>query len=148
MVDISRKPVSVRTAVAESVVPISPRLRRALASRRRGVGAGKGDPVSVAVLAGILAAKKTSDLIPLCHPIRLDHVSVDPIQSRDSIRFVVTCVTSDRTGIEMEAMTGAAVAALAFYDMVKSVERGVTIRRVRLLKKTGGASGTYLAARA
>lgn len=145
MVDVSAKPPTVRTATAESRVRLTPKSARALKSslRKKGVLA-KGDPFSVAVLAGIQAAKKTSDLIPLCHPIRIESVRVDPGLSGGRAVFRVTCATTDRTGIEMEAMVGASVAALAFYDMLKSVDRGLVIETVRLLKKTGGKSGSFV----
>ena len=148
MVDVSSKPVTIRTAVAESRVRLTPRTLQAIrAAARKKSRLAKGDPFAVAIVAGIQAAKKTHDLIPLCHPIRIESVRVEPGLSGRHATFRVTCITSDRTGIEMEAMVGASVAALAFYDMVKSVDRGVTIERVRLLKKTGGKSGTFLAGR-
>lgn len=141
MVDVSTKCPTVRTAVAESTVRLTPRSLRALAAARK----KKGDPMAVAIVAGIMGAKKTSELIPLCHPIRIDSVRVVPKLGRGRATFRVTCVTTDKTGIEMEAMVGAAAAALAFYDMTKSADRGITIERVRLLKKSGGKSGHFAA---
>lgn len=144
MVDVSRKSETVRTASAEASVRLTPKSLRALRSALKNKGRlAKGDPFSVAVIAGIQAAKRTSQLIPLCHPIRIESVRVEPRLSGSRARFCVTCVTTDRTGIEMEAMVGASVAALAFYDMLKSSDRGIVIERVRLLKKTGGKSGTF-----
>lgn len=145
MVDVSGKTETVRTAVAESQVRLTPKALRALKSTRSASpGRRKGDPVAVAVIAGIQAAKKTSDLIPLCHPIRIESVRVEPSVSGRAARFRVTCVTRDRTGIEMEAMVGAAVAALTLYDMLKSVDRGIVIEKVRLLEKSGGKSGLFV----
>ncbi len=148
MVDVSAKPESRRSAAAESSVRLTAKTMRALRGflRRRG-GLRKGDPVSVAVLAGIQAAKRTSEIIPLCHPIRIDSIQVEPSVSGRRVVFCATCVTTGRTGVEMEALTAAACAALALYDMLKSVDRGNVIERVRLLSKSGGRSGTYTAAR-
>lgn len=141
MVDVSAKSPTVRRAVAESVVRLTPRAWRAVGAARK----KKGDPLAVAIVAGILGAKKTSELIPLCHPIRVDSVQVEPKLSRGRAVFRVTCSTTDKTGIEMEAMVGAAVAALAFYDMTKSADHGIVIERVRLLEKSGGKSGRFVA---
>ena len=146
MVDVAAKPQTLRTAVAESAVRLTPKSLKALrASLKSRGGLAKGNPFSVAVLAGIQAAKKTSDLIPLCHPIRVESVQVEPKLAGRRALFLVTCVTTDRTGIEMEAMVGAAVAALAFYDMLKSADHGIYLERVRLLRKTGGQSGVFVA---
>ena len=142
MVDVSDKPETVRTAVAEARIRLTPRVVRAL---RRPGRSGKGDPLAVSIVAGIQAAKKTHDLIPLCHPIRIESIHIDPVRSGRTLSFRVTCRTRDRTGIEMEALTGAALAALAFYDMVKSVDRGLVIDRIRLLRKSGGKSGPFAA---
>ena len=141
MVDVSGKPVTLRTAVAESSVHLTPKALRALAA----AGKKKGDPLSIAMVAGIMGAKKTSEIIPLCHPIRIDSVKVVPQLIGRRAKFRVTCVTTDKTGIEMEAMVGAAVAALAFYDMTKSADHGILIEEVRLLKKSGGKSGPFVA---
>lgn len=139
MVDVSAKDKTLRTALAESVVRLSPRTAASLRRARD----KKGDPLPVAILAGIQAAKRTSDLIPLCHPLPLESVCVEPVWKQNAVVFRVTCVTHDRTGVEMEAMTGAAVAALAFYDMVKSIDKGIVIGPVRLLEKSGGKSGLW-----
>lgn len=148
MVDVSAKLETTRTAVAESVVRLPKNAAGALrAWMRRGRGLRKGDPLTVAVVAGIQAAKRTSELIPLCHPIRIESVQISPEFRGSCVRFVSTCVTTDRTGIEMEALVAAAAAALTCYDMLKSTDRGIVIERVRLLKKTGGKSGTFAARR-
>jgi len=139
MVDVSSKPETEREAVAGGDVRMSAAARRAI--RQRAVK--KGDPLQVARLAGIMAAKRTADLIPLCHPIPLTHVGVDiePTSSGYAIRARVSTV--GRTGVEMEALVAVATAALTLYDMVKAVDRGMTIGRIRLLAKRGGQSGEY-----
>lgn len=139
MVDIGDKEVSERTAVAEGVV----RMTSALVSRIFEGDLPKGDAAAVARVAGIMGAKRTPELIPLCHPIPLSGVEVmiEPVDH--AVRIVATVSTSSRTGVEMEAMTAVSVAALTIYDMVKGVERGVTIERVRLLEKRGGRSGQW-----
>ncbi len=139
MVDVSRKGITERRAVAESFI----RLKRGtllLMSRHR---LPKGDALETARLAGILAAKRTADLIPLCHPLALTHIDVQAVPMRTGIRFVSTISCAGQTGVEMEALTAASVAALTLYDMVKAVERGATIEKVRLLEKKGGKSGTF-----
>src|SRR2546425_2417442 len=141
MVDVSAKPETAREAVASAVVRMSP---KTLAIVRAG-NAPKGDVLGVARTAGILAAKRTHELIPLCHPLRL--TGIDVTFSDDGRRGVLTIETRvrtvDKTGVEMEALTAASVAALAVYDMVKAVEKGVTIERVALLEKSGGKSGHW-----
>jgi cyclic pyranopterin phosphate synthase len=139
MVAVGGKEVTERRAAAEAFVRLSAATLR-LVSRN---GLPKGDAVETARLAGILAAKKTSELIPLCHPLSLTHVGVEAEVGRLGVRFVASAACSGRTGVEMEALTAAAVAALTLYDMVKAVERGATIERVRLLSKSGGKSGDY-----
>lgn len=139
MVDVSDKPVTDREAVAEAFVVMS----EALADRFFSGDLPKGDAAAVARIAGIMAAKKTAELIPLCHPIPLTGVEVALEPSGRGIRVVASVRTTDRTGVEMEAMTAVAVAALTIYDMVKSVERDVTVESVRLLSKSGGRSGTW-----
>jgi cyclic pyranopterin phosphate synthase len=116
-------------------------LRLILASK-----AAKGDVLGVARVAGIMAAKRTSDLVPLCHPLPIASVTVDlePDRRRSSIIITATVRLAGRTGVEMEALTAAAVAGLTVYDMCKAVDRGMTVTDIRLLKKTGGASGTFL----
>ena len=139
MVDVSQKPVTSRRASAESFVRLS---RKTLSL----IGKGrmpKGNVVETARLAGILAAKRTPDLIPLCHPLLLTHVDVQADFRTNGIRFLATAACEGATGVEMEALTAASIAALTLYDMVKAVEKGATINRIRLLKKTGGKSGTF-----
>jgi cyclic pyranopterin phosphate synthase len=141
MVDVSGKPVTRRRAVARAVVRMTPETARIVAAG----DAPKGDVLGVARIAGIMAAKRTGELIPLCHPMGLDHVDVDGTVDVDAGTVTITAsagVTA-RTGVEMEAMTAASVAALTVYDMVKGVERGVAIEEVVLLEKSGGASGTW-----
>jgi cyclic pyranopterin phosphate synthase len=139
MVDVSGKPVSARRAVAESFLRLSP-------STLALIGNGqvpKGNAIETARLAGIQAAKKTSDLIPLCHPLLLTHVDVQADMRRDGVRFSATVSCSGTTGVEMEALTAASIAALTLYDMVKAVEKSATIDSVRLLEKSGGKSGVF-----
>jgi cyclic pyranopterin monophosphate synthase len=139
MVDVGAKPVTDREAVAEGYVVMSPDL----AERFFAGDLPKGDTVAVARVAGIMAAKRTSDLIPLCHPISLTGVDVTLEPSGRGVRVVASVRTTDRTGVEMEAMTAVAVASLTIYDMVKGVERDVTIETIRLLTKSGGRSGKW-----
>jgi cyclic pyranopterin phosphate synthase len=141
MVDVGGKPVTARRAVARAVVRMMPETARIVAAG----DAPKGDVLGVARIAGIMAAKKTGELIPLCHPMGLDHVDVEGVVDVEAGTVTITAsagVTA-RTGVEMEAMTAASVAALTVYDMVKGVERGVAIEEVVLLEKSGGASGTW-----
>jgi cyclic pyranopterin phosphate synthase len=145
MVDVSAKATTARVAVAGgSVVMQKATLDLILAG-----GVAKGDVLSVARLAGIMAAKRTADLIPLCHPLGLDAVTIelacDP--ERSAVDITATCKITGRTGVEMEALTAVAVAALTIYDMCKAVDRGMLITDVRLLHKSGGKSGTYEAIR-
>ena len=141
MVDVGDKPESRRRARAEAAVRMSPDAARAV---ERG-DAPKGDVLGTARIAGIGAAKRTGELIPLCHPLPLDHVDIEA--AVDAGRGVVTltaeAAVTARTGVEMEAMTACAVAALTVYDMVKGVDRGVTIERVELVHKSGGRSGEW-----
>jgi cyclic pyranopterin monophosphate synthase len=139
MVDVSGKEVTAREATAEALIAMSPDL----VERFVAGNLPKGDAAAVARVAGIMAAKKTADLIPLCHPLPLDAVEVTVEPDRHGIRVVATVRTTGRTGVEMEAMTAVSVAALTVYDMVKSMERGVSVEGVRLLRKTGGRSGTW-----
>jgi cyclic pyranopterin phosphate synthase len=141
MVDVSAKPETARQAVARATLRMMPATIRVI---RRG-NAPKGDVLGSARTAGILAAKRTHDLIPLCHPLRLTGVDVDFAlnERRGEVTIETRVRTVDKTGVEMEALTAATVAALTIYDMVKAVERGVTIRDVRLLEKTGGKSGPW-----
>lgn len=141
MVDVGGKPVTERRAVARAVVRMSPQTAEVVAAG----DAPKGDVLGTARIAGVMAAKKTGELIPLCHPIGLDHVDVDAAidATTGTVTLTATAGVTARTGVEMEAMTAAAVAALTVYDMVKGVERGVAIEEVVLLEKTGGRSGTW-----
>jgi cyclic pyranopterin monophosphate synthase len=145
MVDVSDKATTARVAIAGgSVVMQKATLDLILAG-----GVKKGDVLSVARLAGIMGAKRTSELIPLCHPLGLDSVTIelacDP--ARNAVDITATCKITGRTGVEMEALTAVAVAALTIYDMCKAVDRGMTISDIRLLHKSGGKSGIYEAVR-
>ena len=144
MVDVSGKDVTERTATATGSVVMQP---QTIALIRDGL-VKKGDVLSVARLAGIMGAKRTSDLIPLCHPLTVNSVKVDLAlaDDRDAVDVTATVRVSGRTGVEMEALTAVAVAALTVYDMVKAVDRGVVIGDIRLLHKAGGKSGTWRAA--
>lgn len=139
MVDVGAKASTDREAVAEAVVVLSEATLRALMDG----SLPKGDAVAVARVAAIQAVKRTADLIPLCHPLPLSAVEVDIEQIDSGVRLTVTVRTTDRTGVEMEALTGVSVGALTIYDMVKGLERGAEIGPVRLLRKSGGASGTW-----
>ncbi len=140
MVDIGKKNSTRRTAVAEAIVSMQPETLQKIES----VSLKKGDVFATARIAGILASKKTAELIPLCHSLPLDAVEVAffPMEP-DRLRIEVTASCSYRTGVEMEALTAASVAALTVYDMCKAVDKGMEIGSVRLLEKTGGCSGTY-----
>ena len=141
MVDVSPKPETAREAVAQAVLRMRPATLRAI---QRG-NAPKGDVLGVARTAGILAAKRTPELIPLCHPLRLTRVEVSfELQPRRGELTVQARVrTVDKTGVEMEALTAAGVAALTVYDMVKALEKGVSIARIQLVRKSGGKSGLW-----
>jgi cyclic pyranopterin phosphate synthase len=141
MVDVGDKPVTERTATACGAVYV----QAATLERIRTGGVAKGDVLSVARLAGIMGAKHTADLIPLCHPLGLDSVTVDLTldPGRGAIDVTATCKTTGRTGVEMEALTAVAVAALTVYDMCKAVDRGMRIGDIRLTHKAGGRSGTW-----
>jgi cyclic pyranopterin phosphate synthase len=139
MVDVSEKTETSRRAIAESFIRLS---RNTLNLLRKGK-LPKGNALETARLAGIQAAKRTSDLIPLCHPLLLTHVDVDAAPCSNGVRFKATVSCTGSTGVEMEALTAASVAALTLYDMVKAVEKGATIDRIQLLEKSGGKSGLY-----
>lgn len=140
MVDVGEKAVTHRIARAEALVRMRP---ETLALIRDG-NLAKGDVFEVSRLAGIMAAKKTGDVIPLCHPLGLDRVEIDfDIPDDRTVRIEAIASVHARTGVEMEAMTAVSVAALTLYDMCKSVDRGMSIERVQLLEKTGGKSGRY-----
>jgi cyclic pyranopterin monophosphate synthase len=143
MVDVAGKPETARAATASAAVKMK---RETLQLVERASGArGKGDVLAVARLAGIMAARRTAELIPLCHPVRLTSCDVDLTVDRalPGVRIRATVRAIDRTGVEMEALTAAATAALTIYDMVKAAERGVEIRAVRLEEKQGGRSGHW-----
>jgi len=141
MVDVSAKDETERTAVAEATVRMRPKTLSMILEGR----AGKGDVLGVARIAGIMAAKRTSDLIPLCHPLPLTAVEIDLAcdAERNVVSITSTCRTTGRTGFEMEALTAVSVAALTVYDMCKSVDRGMVIESTRLTFKSGGKSGTF-----
>lgn len=139
MVDVSAKPVTMRTATARARVAMQP----GTAAMIREGSAKKGDVLGVARLAGIMAAKRTADLIPLCHPLPISSVAVDLTAAADAVEIAATVRTTGQTGVEMEALTAASVAALTVYDMCKSVDRGMRIEAVRLTFKEGGKSGTF-----
>jgi cyclic pyranopterin monophosphate synthase len=139
MVDVSGKEPTSRRAIAESFIRLSAGTITLIGERKL----PKGNAVEAARLAGILAAKRTPELIPLCHPLPLTHVDVQAELRKTGVRFISSVSCSGPTGVEMEALTAASVAALTLYDMVKAVEKGATISKIRLLEKTGGKSGTF-----
>lgn len=143
MVDVSAKPETSRVAVAVGRVVMTPATLGLIEAGE----VGKGDVLGVARLAGIMAAKRTAELIPLCHPLALTRISVDLVCDREgsSVEITATCGLAGRTGVEMEALTAVSVAALTVYDMCKSVDRGMTIGGIRLLAKEGGRSGSWRA---
>jgi cyclic pyranopterin phosphate synthase len=142
MVDVSAKAVSNRSATARAFVAMPPEVIAALPQNK------KGDPFEVARIAGISAAKKTSELIPLCHQLPLSHVAVEFRIKPQGIEIIASTRTVAQTGVEMEAMTAAAVAALTIYDMTKALNKAIDIREIQLLEKTGGKSGTFRRGRA
>jgi cyclic pyranopterin phosphate synthase len=137
MVDVSGKPQTGRTARAHAFVRMSAGVVQELARNP------KGDPLEVARIAGIMAAKKTAELIPMCHPLALSHADVEVVIEAEGIRIHATAATSGSTGVEMEALTAASVAALTVYDMTKALDKGIEITDVYLLEKTGGKSGAW-----
>jgi len=139
MVDVSAKDVTVRTARASGRVLVSPRVVELL----RGEGVPKGDALAVARIAGIQGAKRTPELVPLCHPLALHGVEVELDVADDAVEINATVRTADRTGVEMEALTAVATAALTVIDMVKAVDKGATITDIRVEEKTGGRSGHW-----
>jgi len=140
MVDVTEKAVTAREAVAEALVRMRPETLQLIQAG----GHPKGDVFAVARIAGIQAAKKTYELIPLCHPLLLTSVKVElAAEGLDAVRIVARCKLAGQTGVEMEALTAASVAALTIYDMCKAVDRGMCIESVRLLEKQGGKSGHY-----
>ena len=139
MVDTSAKPVTARRAVASGRVLMSPETVKAVREHRT----PKGDPLETARLAGIMAAKRTAELIPLCHPLPLTHIDVRAEVQDEGVYLESTVATEAQTGVEMEALTAVAVAALTIYDMCKAVDKAMTITEIRLEQKTGGKSGKY-----
>ena len=144
MVDVSAKAISTRTAVAQAFVRMSPRVLRAVRSLKN----PKGDPLEIARIAGIAAAKRTAEWIPLCHPIPLTHIDVTPRLCKDGVDICSRVTASAQTGVEMEALVAVSCAALTVYDMCKALDKGIEITAVHLLEKTGGKSGDYHRARA
>lgn len=141
MVDVSAKPVTARIAVAEGLVKMAPDTLAMITSGE----AKKGDVLGVARLAGIMGAKRTADLIPLCHPLPITKVALElePVESLPGVRITATVKTGGQTGVEMEALTAVSTAALTVYDMVKAVDKAMEITGIRLLLKDGGKSGKY-----
>jgi cyclic pyranopterin phosphate synthase len=137
MVDVSAKPLTGRVARAHAFVRIAPRVLRKLP------GNPKGNPLEIARVAGITAAKRTSDLIPLCHQLMLSHADVEVTVEKKGVRIISTAAVTGQTGVEMEALTAAAVAALTVYDMVKALDKSIEIQDLYLLEKTGGKSGKF-----
>jgi cyclic pyranopterin monophosphate synthase len=137
MVDVSRKDVTERTATAHAFVSMSPEVIKSLPTN------AKGDPLEIARIAGISAAKKTADLIPLCHQLPLTHVGLEFRVGTQGIEITAMAATAARTGVEMEALTAASIAALTIYDMTKALSKGIEIREIYLVEKTGGKSGTF-----
>jgi len=137
MVDVSAKPETRRTARAHAFVCIDKAVLKKLPANP------KGDPLEIARIAGIAAAKRTSELIPLCHPLMLSHADVDVSLENDGVRIISSAATTGPTGVEMEALTAASVAALTVYDMTKALDKSITIQDVYLLEKTGGKSGDF-----
>ena len=142
MIDISTKKSTVRQAISSCKVYMKPKTLEMI----QNVKHKKGDVLAVARIAGISGAKKTSELIPLCHPINIEAIEIDFIfnNKENCIEIIAKCKTTNKTGIEMEVMTAVTVSALTIYDMCKSVDKGIYFDRIQLLKKSGGKSGTYI----
>jgi cyclic pyranopterin phosphate synthase len=137
MVDVSAKPAAKRTAEATAFVEIKAEVLQALPQNP------KGDPFEVARIAGIMAAKRTSDLIPMCHPLPLSHIAVDLRLCENGVAIATKVSTTAETGVEMEALVAATISALTLYDMLKAMDKGIEIRNIVLQRKTGGKSGEY-----
>lgn len=142
MVDVTQKKPTVRTAVAGGMVSMNPATFDAIQNQK----VKKGNVLETARLAGIMAAKKTAELIPMCHPLNITHIQIDfsPDAANSSMGIEATVRAIDQTGVEMEAITAVSLAALTLYDMCKSIDKEMTISKIQLLKKTGGKSGTYI----
>jgi len=138
MVDVSTKPETKRVARAHAFVAMSGEVMAKLGENP------KGNPLEIARIAGIAAAKRTSELIPLCHPVMLTHIDVETSIEKDGVRIVTSAATTAQTGVEMEALTAATVAALTVYDMTKALDKAIEIRDVYLLTKSGGRSGDFV----
>lgn len=141
MVDVAGKPVTAREAIAAGRIAMSPEAAAAI----RAGSAAKGDVLAAARIAGIMAAKKTAELIPLCHPLPLTRVAVDLALDETGVTATATAATEGKTGVEMEALTAVSVALLTIYDMAKALDKGMAIENVRLVSKTGGKSGDWKA---
>jgi cyclic pyranopterin monophosphate synthase len=143
MVDVSEKDISARVAIAEGVVLMSE------ATRELALGGAskKGDAITTSILAGIMGAKRTADLIPLCHPLPLSRVNVDITRCEGGLKVVAEVRTSAKTGVEMEALTAVSTACLTLYDMLKAAQKDMEIQSIRLLSKSGGVSGDYFASK-
>lgn len=139
MVDVGAKADTARQAIATGRITMTAEAATAI----RDGAAKKGDVLAVARIAGIMAAKRTSDLIPLCHPLPLSRVALDLVPDDSGVTVTATCATTGKTGVEMEAMTAVSVALLTIYDMAKAIDRGMEIGQVRLIEKSGGKSGTW-----
>ncbi|MEK8020486.1 MAG: cyclic pyranopterin monophosphate synthase MoaC [Candidatus Parabeggiatoa sp.] len=141
IVDVGAKTTTDRVALAEGLITMQPQTLELIMAG----GHKKGDVLGIARIAGIMAAKKTSDLIPLCHPIMLTHISVDltPLSEQQAVHCQTTVKTSGQTGVEMEALFAVQMALLTIYDMCKAIDRGMTLEKIRLIKKAGGKSGTW-----
>lgn len=141
MVDVTTKDVTHREAEAIGLVRMSEETRGRVLARKL----DKGDALEVARIAGIMAAKRTSELIPLCHPISIGAITIDLVSADNGIEITAVVKTTERTGVEMEALTAVAVAALTVYDMIKGIDRGAAIESIRLVRKSGGRSGDWIA---
>lgn len=139
MVDVSSKSITTRTAIAHAFVRMTPRVLRAVRTLKN----PKGNPLEVARIAGIAAAKRTSEWIPLCHPLPITHIDVTPRLCKDGVELVSKVSATAQTGVEMEALVAVTCAALTVYDMCKALDKGIEITDVHLLQKTGGKSGDY-----
>ena len=142
MVDVSSKSVTTRTAIAHAFVRMTPKVLKAV----RALRSPKGNPLEIARIAGIAAAKRTSEWIPLCHPLPITHIDVTPRLCKDGVELVSTVTATAQTGVEMEALVAVSCAALTVYDMCKALDKGIEIAAVHLLEKTGGKSGDYIRA--
>ena len=143
MVDVTAKPATQRMAMAEAFVKMMP----ATVGKLKRLKSPKGNPLEIARIAGITAAKRTSDMIPLCHPLSLTHIDVTAKLCQNGVEIASQATATGPTGVEMEALVAASVAALTIYDMCKALERGMQITNLRLMKKTGGKSGVYMRAK-